>query len=466
MTELLTESFCERCGTRYTFQTAAPKAGRVRSLKVLSKGLRNFVASDDISLSDAFADARTDEEREASAHQLEAFHKTFNFCLNCRQYTCGNCWNDGENRCLTCAPDLSREILPAAFPAPVGQEIEPPAAQPLLDRDTTAWPTADLAQATEPAIVEPAVVEPAVVEPAARPGTEEATIQVLPGAAAAIVADVGDEEVAPTIEASPVAPPPVELAGARPDDVAPATTERAADEIETVEPEAPAAAAAIELEAPELVQPTTGEDGVDERAAAAAAGTAALLRRFRPGESLDAAIAEYEAEQETETGGAAVPQVPAPERASAAPVPAPEPEPAAQPAAAAAPEPPVPQTAPPQQDVVGAPTWRITAPDSTAPATTPAVPASSVPERPAATAPGTMPAWPPLPPDTTPSWPVSPQWPPLPTQASGSQEAMWAASSQDVVAAAAASASRPCVSCGLSLSATARFCRRCGSPQG
>ena len=38
MPEILTESFCERCGTRYTFQSAAPKVGRLAKMKVLSRG--------------------------------------------------------------------------------------------------------------------------------------------------------------------------------------------------------------------------------------------------------------------------------------------------------------------------------------------------------------------------------------------------------------------------------------------
>ncbi|HSG85114.1 MAG TPA: hypothetical protein VLA23_02155 [Candidatus Limnocylindrales bacterium] len=459
MTELLTESFCERCGTRYTFQTAVPKAGRVRSLKVLSKGLRNFVASDDISLSDAFADARTDQEREASTHQLEAFHKTFSFCLNCRQYTCGNCWNDVENRCLTCAPDLSREILPAAFPAPVGQEVEPPPERPVPVRDASAWPTADLVQAT----AEPAVAEPST----ARPELDEAMTEVLPGAAAVVAGAPGPSEAAdtvvadveeaapPVVEPSPVAPPPIETEAAEPGaegGVAPTTAT----------PEQPAAATEVEAPAPD--QPTVRDGGIDDRAAAAAAGTAALLRKFRPGESLDAALAEYEAGEGTEAGAAAAPVDQPPARPAVTPAPTPEPEADIPPAAAA--EPPAPQPAPPQRDIVGEPTWRITAPDTAAPSTTPAVPPPSVPERPAASAPGTMPAWPPLPPDAEPSWPVTPQWPPLPAQASSSQDAMWAASSRDVVGAQGPSATRPCVSCGLSLSATARFCRRCGSPQG
>ncbi len=103
MTEILTESFCERCGTRYTFESARPRA-RLTGVKVLSRGLRNFVLSDDTSMDEAMAAARSEAEREATAQQLDAFHKTFNFCMTCRQYTCPNCWNEVEARCLSCAP--------------------------------------------------------------------------------------------------------------------------------------------------------------------------------------------------------------------------------------------------------------------------------------------------------------------------------------------------------------------------
>ena len=42
MPEILTESFCERCGTRYTFEAAAPKGKRLGKLKVISQGLRQL----------------------------------------------------------------------------------------------------------------------------------------------------------------------------------------------------------------------------------------------------------------------------------------------------------------------------------------------------------------------------------------------------------------------------------------
>ena len=35
MTEILTESFCERCGTRYTFEAAIRKKRRIGKLRVL-----------------------------------------------------------------------------------------------------------------------------------------------------------------------------------------------------------------------------------------------------------------------------------------------------------------------------------------------------------------------------------------------------------------------------------------------
>jgi hypothetical protein len=115
MTEILTESFCERCGTRYTFESARPRI-RLKGVKTVSRGLKNFVLSDETSMDEAMAAARADTEREATSYQLDAFHKTFNFCMSCRQYTCPNCWNEAEARCLTCAPHLGRDVLPAPFP--------------------------------------------------------------------------------------------------------------------------------------------------------------------------------------------------------------------------------------------------------------------------------------------------------------------------------------------------------------
>jgi hypothetical protein len=130
--------------------------------------------------------------------------------------------------------------------------------------------------------------------------------------------------------------------------------------------------------------------------------------------------------------------------AVAQPQPEPEPEPVAaeHPVAASAD---VPEERPTRDDRVEQPTWRITAPDGS-------------PEQ--------------APTPSTPQWPG--QQPNLPFLAgasaqSAATEALWAASARDVVAQTpptVVGGVQPCSNCGLSLSATARFCRRCGSRQG
>jgi hypothetical protein len=425
MTEILTESFCERCGTRYTFESAKPRV-RLKGVKTLSRGLKNFVLSDDTSIDEAMAAARSEADRETSSHQLDAFHKTFNFCMSCRQYTCPNCWNDAEARCLSCAP--------LALPE-----------QPAELDDVAALRSALLADA-----------------PAPSNGTAD------------------------------------QPEGARHEHVHVAEDTDAATEVAgTVETEADAEAELLaRIEAEDA--PLTGPAAADK----AAAQTTGLLRRFRPGQSLDAELEAYERELQdataevapagheatTATEPATVEAKPDPILAEATDFEAAEPEP--EPVAAAVePEPeaaattqaidaepePEPLAATIASDVVEQPTWRITAPDATGPAAParPTEPDAGVSIQASAT------------PDTEttgePQWPARPQWP-APSSAAGLPflgrpptpqggiDALWAASNQEIVAAPpvpgrTTSGIQPCINCGLSLSATARFCRRCGSVQ-
>jgi hypothetical protein len=388
MSEILTESFCERCGTRYTFESARPKV-RLKGVKVLSRGLKNFVLSDDTTLDEAMAAARSETDREVTAHQLDAFHKTFNFCMSCRQYTCPNCWNEVEARCLSCVPHLGHEIMPAPFPG-----------------------LATLAGTT------------VVVEPATNGANGH----------------VHDEDET--------------------------------DAVAAVEP-----------------------------AEKATSQTAGLLRRFRPGQSLDDELAAFERQRtDAETREAEPEFVTEPAEAVAeaaegaepvaeavlaetAPIEAVaaveiEPQPAGVEAAATAVEPvaeaePEPATQPAAPDVVEQPTWRITAPDAESPTVRPTTQTDSpIP----AQASGS-----PLPP-AEPEWPARPEWPApqasiglpflgRPAQPQGGVDALWAASNQELVTTPptpgrSSSGIQPCVSCGLSLSANARFCRRCGTLQG
>ncbi|MEA2654311.1 MAG: hypothetical protein QOI37_1538, partial [Chloroflexota bacterium] len=120
----------------------------------------------------------------------------------------------------------------------------------------------------------------------------------------------------------------------------------------------------------------------------------------------------------------------------------------------------------PASDHVQQPTWQIVAPDPS-----PTVEAEPAPAAPGA-APSADPQWP-----TRPAWlggPAAQDMPLLgrPPAVQGGIDALWAASTNEVatgpsVAGKPVSAGvQPCISCGLSLSANARFCRRCGTPQG
>ena len=102
MPEALTESFCERCGTRYEFPAPA-KLSTLRKTRGLVSGFKNYIMSQD-ALSDTIDDAMRSEEEMVASHQLEAFHAAFSFCIDCRQYACTNCWNESAGRCRSCVP--------------------------------------------------------------------------------------------------------------------------------------------------------------------------------------------------------------------------------------------------------------------------------------------------------------------------------------------------------------------------
>ena len=601
MPEILTESFCERCGTRYTFESAAPtKTRKLGKFKTLSKGLKNYVLSDDTSLDEAMAAARSDEEREQTVQQLDAFHATFNFCMTCRQYTCGNCWNEAEGRCLTCAPHLGHEIMPAPFPTLRTEIFAETEVLPEPERPDDAWPTTDLRISDEPIVDEPVAAAAADAESNGHYDVEEfdvaARLAGLTGGAPTSEPEAAIEPVAQA--ASPTQEADAELPwapGGAETDVAPEATVGAEAPVSAVEldavdaalPEAvdtlePDAVAAMEPEAVESVAAGAPEPlptELDDRAAAAAARTSALLNRFRPGQNIDDELAAFEASlddsdvavpaveaaPEPVAAVAAAPEVvaaePEPEAVAAeaepeavvaepeldaeaiaavAPAPEAEPEPvaaiavepevepvaalpaepepvAAEPqpeveqvaalpaepepelvAAEAEPEPiaaeadvvaeptPEPVAAAPEPEPVAAstsepaeprtdrveqPTWRIVAPDVPAPATNGREPGDQ--GQPAAAS--AAPAGP-----TQPQWPATPQWP---TAAPAipyvndrltdrSTAALWAASAREVASLpvgpgpAPTAGVQPCANCGLSLSATARFCRRCGSRQG
>jgi hypothetical protein len=178
MAEALTESFCERCGTRYEF-TAPTRLNPLRKTRGLVTGLKNYIMSQD-ALADSVGDAMRSEEEELAAGHLEAFHAAFNFCIDCRQYTCTNCWNDSAGRCRSCAPvagtDDLLERFEASFAAGHQAVAEAPTAElggsdPGRRLGIETWPTSDLPVGAEDGHLPPEPVWPdaAPSEPEAEP---------------------------------------------------------------------------------------------------------------------------------------------------------------------------------------------------------------------------------------------------------------------------------------------------------
>ncbi len=355
MTEILTESFCERCGTRYTFETARPRSSRLGRARTLTKGLRNFVLSDD-PLSVAMADARSEEERSATALQLDAFHKTFNFCLSCRQYTCGNCWNVEEGRCLSCSPrsdTASAEPTETVDSAAVAERLaamtaaSAPAAHDVIG--VSAWPEADLPRrapelaslpvvaAPEPdtasarALPEPSSVEAASAEPlAAKASAPEVQpvqslapeveavapeVEAVEAEAGAVEFDAVEAEVeagAPEVEAIALETAEQSMTEAAQFEGVAVRTEPAEVEAvtaEAVEPESVGAeGAAVQLEAVEQV-----EAEVPAMEPAEAIAVSAVVSEAAPIEPVAAELVEQAPAVETETvGGEPLPLEPDP----------------------------------------------------------------------------------------------------------------------------------------------------------
>jgi hypothetical protein len=195
MLDTMTESFCERCGTRYEF--AAPeKLTPIKRTRGVISGLKNYIMSQD-SLSDSVGDAMRSQAEVLASRQLDAFHTSFSFCIDCRQYTCVNCWNDAAGRCQSCQP--LADIGPAAhWFEPANGDMQAAAAWPASDLTEPLQLTSlDLAAPTvaapEP---EPIVVEAEVApEPEPEPIVVEAEVEPEP-----------EPEVAPQPEPTPIRP--------------------------------------------------------------------------------------------------------------------------------------------------------------------------------------------------------------------------------------------------------------------
>ena len=147
MTQAITESFCERCGTRYEFK-APTRLNAMRKTRGLVSGLRNYIMSQD-ALGDSIDDGIRTEEEALAAHQLDAFHQSFNFCIDSRQYTCISCWNDDAGRCRSCAPIAGADDLLQQLEAATAQDAAQAAAlaEATVELGAESWPSSDLVMA-------------------------------------------------------------------------------------------------------------------------------------------------------------------------------------------------------------------------------------------------------------------------------------------------------------------------------
>ena len=436
MSELLTESFCERCGTRYTFESGEPETRRpsIKKARVLARGLKHFVLSDD-SLETALAEGERDEDRERAALQLEAFHQTFNFCMDCRQYTCRDCWNDAEGRCLSCAPAPGR--------------IESTMSMPVLAQTATV---SRLDALLGPGPIAPPAIEAWPMETAfALPAGDAVEAPAELDEAAPLAAFATDEAAAPeaglsaepadTADEGAIATPAV----AAPSEEAQEATASPVPEWLAVEPEAPVRAPSLEeyLLAASAAQAAQAQGQTAEAPEAAAAREPAPVAAAAP-EPVALATEPVAMAAEPVAEAAAPVEEPAPEpvaaEASVQPT-EPEPEAASAPATPPAPAaPPAPIFPPPaggdaHRSTTRLPGWDMVAPDVAGPQP------------------------PPLPHLT-----ASADVRPAPWFTARTNASIWEASSADVVNQPG-SGVQSCVSCGLPLSAAAHFCRRCGARQ-
>ena len=196
MPEALTESFCERCGTRYEF--AAPtELSPMRRTRGLLSGLKNYILSQD-ALSDSVGDAMRSQEQLLAEKQLEAFHASFNFCIDCRQYTCLNCWHEDAGRCQSCVPMPGAPTLEERFAAATAIAAE---GAELVATAPGAWPVSDLEVVPEP-LPEPEPVFVAEVVPEPLPEPPQIPYRPVPTISDTFLRRPAPEPVAPPLAAA------------------------------------------------------------------------------------------------------------------------------------------------------------------------------------------------------------------------------------------------------------------------
>ena len=476
--ETIIESFCERCGTRYSFEPV-----RKRESKLVGIGKSLGILPDD---------------QGPSVAARDPFHGTFHFCLECRQYTCPSCWNEDAGFCVGCvplpdAPDTAAlDAAEAAATMEAASYMDLALAEQAVLGTPAAWPDADLHRrrmdtlevgaaalvvdtATRPVDHQPdeddswsLTLEPGTPSESAvsdgvgteDPGSLDAGAvdhghdRAVPAVATAIVLDtVVDESrdaVVDLIQAEAATRDVVADQAAEPEAVADQAAEPEAVADQAAEPEAQPTGVAYPGVAGDAGVEAGVEAGADQTSAAslspepvaAAIAVAAAAAAAGPDDDLEADWADLlrhlpaEDDVVPDDWAAMAPSL-GPDIAPA-PVPAPMPPPA----------PPEVHQPPAAQPATTTSPWQLTAPAPDAEARPTAWPPLGPVFRPLSTTEAAPPA---LHPSVMARHPA-----PRGVLARGQQAGAPAQLPKGV---------RPCVSCELPLSASAHFCRRCGRPQ-
>jgi hypothetical protein len=439
MSETLTASFCERCGTRHEFR--APRGlGPIRKTRGFIGGLKQYLVSDQ-ELSEAMREGMQTQESVIAAAQLDAFHASVHLCIGCRQYTCNDCWNEAAGRCRTCAPV--------------------PGVDDLADRIAASLDHGDAAPADHGAIP---VFEHWPAEPVSAESWPHADSEVYP-----VSAEAGGE--APPEYALAVVPPEPTFDG---DAVELTDEERFAAELETqpgfsaepeldVEREAVAAQeAAVEPERPAL-RVVAWDDDAPVEAEPTAEAVAAEAPVVEAPQAAELEPADVEFEPTPAAAPVAYEPEPvaeiAPEPVAAEPIaPLPEPEPIRPPAAAPR------RSGPMREKIVRLPTQPATRPRRERRI------AASVDTEEVAARRAQLeelgldePSVATIEPDAGQVLPYRSRGAAMSNREVTAAAMLWEASAREVGAAGVTVQS--CGGCGLALSASARFCRRCGERQ-
>ena len=128
-----TDAYCEQCGNRYAFLSSPRGPKGRRRVRIVARGLKDFIQHDWRSLDAAITLARDDEAHREFARATEAFQQAFNFCFTCRRSVCADCWSESDGVCRGCAPvpEPVAQTVPKLAPRPA-QELGRLPAEPVV----------------------------------------------------------------------------------------------------------------------------------------------------------------------------------------------------------------------------------------------------------------------------------------------------------------------------------------------